>query len=218
MEQTGGFLANFGRLAGLTSIGLIISLWGREAEPSAPYVPANCNRGELTVFPHEGQALVIPLPPGLRCVGFSPDGKSVLATDGAKPTPKPRGWLRIEFNPTRVSAADSAVSMQGNRSPDGKWVADLEDRRQRLVIRDAHDPTQTRIFGHGGMMKPTWSPDSRYLVLEKWQLRCGLNFDVEVPETLEILDTKTRKRSVVRSSRCKVQFGVNGFVSSDITR
>jgi hypothetical protein len=65
-------------------------------------------------------------------------------------------------------------------------------------------------------MMPAWSPDSRYLVLEKWQWRCGVNFDVEVPETLEILDVTKHKRSTVQSSSCKVQFGVNGFISSGI--
>jgi hypothetical protein len=127
--------------------------------------------------------------------------------------------VRIEFNPTRVTAADPAVSMQGNRSPDGKWEADFEHRRRgRLVLRDTQDPTRIRVLGRGGTMEPTWFPDSRYLLLEKWQWRCGVNFDVEVPETLEILDIKKRKRSEVKTSRCKVKFGVNGFVSSDIAR
>jgi WD40-like Beta Propeller Repeat len=145
------------------------------------------------------------------------DGKSVFAFDATKPKTQPRRLLKVEFNPTRVSTVDSAASMQGSRSPDGKWAADL-DRWQKLVLRDAHDPTRTKALGNGGVMEPTWSPDSRYLVLEKWQWRCGVNFDVEVPETLEILDTRTRKRSTVQSSRCKVQFGVNGFVSSDIVQ
>jgi hypothetical protein len=216
MEQTGGLPANFRRLASLVFIGLSVSLCGHARVLPIPYIPANCNRGTLTLFPPAGQALVVPLPPNLSCVGFSPDGKSVFAIDVTEPKAKPRRLLRIEFNPTRVSATDSAVSMQGNRSPDDKWLADLDDQRQRLVLRNAHDPTRTKFLGHGGVMEPTWSPDSRYLVLEKWQWRCGVNFDVEVPETLEILDTRTLKRAAVQSSRCKVQFGVNGFVSSDI--
>jgi hypothetical protein len=215
MEQTGRHPGKHRRLAGWMFLVLAVSSRGRAGAPPDQYIPANCNGRELTLFPSGGQALVVPLPPQLSCVGFSTDGKSVFVTDVAKPKGEPRNLLRIEFNPTRVSAADSPVSMQGNRSPDGKWVADLR-HRGRLVLRDAHDPTRTKSLGGGGVMTPAWSPDSRYLVLEKWQWRCGVNFDVEVPETLEILDTTNRKRSTVESSRCKVQFGVNGFVNSNI--
>ncbi len=166
-----------------------------------------------------GHALVVSLPSGLNCEGFSPDGKSVFASEVAKPKGEPRNLVRIEFNPTRVSAAEPAFSMQANRSPDGEWEADFEHRRRgRLVLRDAHDLTRSRILGRGGIMRPAWSPDSKYLLLEKWQWRCGFNFDVEVPETLEIFDIKTHKRSTVQSSLCQVQFGVNGFLSSDIAR
>jgi len=217
MEHIGGLSANYRRLVGMVFIGLAVSSWGRERVPAVPYIPANCNRKELTLFPPEGKALVVPLPPDLICVGFSADGKSVFAIDVTKPKEDQASLLRIEFNPTRVSAADSAVSMQGDRSPDGKWVADLDNHgRGKLVLRDAHDATQTKVFGRGGIMKPAWSPDSRYLVLEKWQWRCGFNLDVEVPEKLVILDITNRKRSEVRSSRCTVQFGVNGFLRRDI--
>jgi hypothetical protein len=215
MEQTGWLPPNYRRLAGLVFIGLAVSSWG-DGLPAVSYIPANCAGKELTLFPPVGKALVVPLPPDLSCVGFSPDGKSVFANDVAKTKADQRSLLRIEFNPTRVSAADSAVSMQGDRSPDGKWVADLDHQRGQLVLRDAHDPTRAKALGRGGIMAPAWSPDSRYLVLEKWQWRCGVNFDVEVPETLEILDVAKHKRSTVQSSSCKVQFGVNGFISSDI--
>jgi hypothetical protein len=216
MEQTGWLSPNYRRSAGIVFIGLVVSWCGRAGSPAVSYIPANCNGAELTLFPGVGKALVVPLPPGLSCVGFGSDGKSVFARDVAKPKGDQRSLLRIELNPTRVSAADSEVSMQGIRSPDGKWVADLDHRRRKLALRDSKDPARTTALGRSGIMLPAWCPDSRYLVFEKWQWRCGLNFDVEMPETLEILDVTKHKRSTVQSSACKVQFGVNGFVSSDV--
>jgi hypothetical protein len=207
---------NCGRSVALLFFGFTASTWCRDRSTIEPYIPANCDRQVLTIFPLEGAAVVVRLPATLDCVGFSLDGKSVLAFDTARPKARVRDVVRVEFNPTRVTVAASPIAMQGNRSPDGKWVADLVDRWGRLVLRDASNPTKTRALGRGGIMAPVWSPDSRHLVLEKWQWRCGVNFDVEIPETLEILDVQTRKRSTLESSRCQVQFGVNGFVSAEI--
>jgi len=182
---------------------------------SYPYIPANCKGNELTLFLSGQQTVVVslPLPASFECVGFSSDGKSVFATSHEHPT----DLQRIEFNPTHISPACSNVSMQGNPSPDGKWTAEL-NVREKLVLVETGDASHTQALGRGGIMKPAWSPDSRYLLLERWQWRCGINFDVEVPETLEMLDIMNRKRSVVKSSRCKVQFGVNGFVDGNVVR
>jgi hypothetical protein len=209
---------NCGRSVALLFFGFVASTLCRDRTTIERYIPANCDRQVLTIFPLKGTAVVVRLPVALECIGFSLDGKSVFAVDTSKPKATGRNVVRVEFNPTRVTVAGSPISMQSNRSPDGKWVADLDDRREKLVLRDASDPTNTRALGHGGTMAPVWSPDSRHFVLEKWQWRCGVNFDVEVPETLEIFDVQTRKRSTLGSSRCQVQFGVNGFVSAEIAR
>src|SRR5580658_459062 len=108
MEQAVVLPANLRRLASLAFIGLAVSLCGSDG--SLSYIPANCNGGELTLFPPVGQALVVSLPPDLKCVGFSPDGKSVFAVGIATPKGDQRSLSRIEFNPIRVSAADAAVS------------------------------------------------------------------------------------------------------------
>ena len=158
MEQACGVRGDGRRLAGVVFICLAGSSWGRNAAPAVPYIPANCNRKEVTVFPSVGNARVIPLPPGLSCVGFSAEGKSVFAIDLAKPRGDQHSLLKVEFNPTRVSEPDPAASMQSNRSPDGKWVADLDN--EKLILRDAHDVTRTKGLGRGGIMEPAWSPDS----------------------------------------------------------
>jgi hypothetical protein len=207
---------NCGRLVVLLFFGFVASTLCRDRTNIEQYAAANCDRQVLTIFPVKGAAVVLRLPATLDCVGFSLDGKSVLAVDLSKPKAKVRNVVRVEFNPTRVSVAGSQIAMQSNRSPDGRWVADLDGQRGKLVLRAASDPSQTKAFGPGGIMAPGWSLDSRYLLLEKWQWRCGVNFDVEVPETLEILDVQTRKRSTLKSSRCQAQFGVNGFVSTEI--
>jgi hypothetical protein len=155
MEQIGEFPAKFRLWAGIVFVGLAVPLWGSDEVSAVPYIPANCSGNELTLFPLAGKALVVPLPNNLSCVGFSPDGKSVFATDGPKPkVDHSRGLLKIEFNPVRTSVADSAVSMQGILSPDGRWAVDLPDHRGRLVLRDTHNATRTKTFGRAGTMKP----------------------------------------------------------------
>jgi hypothetical protein len=139
VEKPGGIPAAGRRLASLALIGLAVSLWARDEAPPVPHVPANCDRGTLTLFPPTGPTLVVPLPTDLSCAGFSPDGRSIFAIDVTKPKVTPRSLLRIEFNPSRVSAADSSVSMQGSRSPDGKWLADHDHRREIGIAGRAKD-------------------------------------------------------------------------------
>src|SRR5579862_6040274 len=104
MKQTWRPPAKYRRLAGWMFLVLAVSSRGRAGAPPDQYILANCNGKELTLFPSRGQALAVPLPPDLSCVGFSTDGKSVFVIDVTKPKGEPRNLLRIEFNPTRVSA------------------------------------------------------------------------------------------------------------------
>jgi Tol biopolymer transport system component len=101
-------------------------------------------------------------------------------------------------------------------SPDGQRIAAIEDsKRQRLFLIDPTTSSRRRILSYCPI-RPTWSPDSRYILLQKWYLfRCGFSLDVEGPATLQTLDVKTGKKSTIRSSKCEVQ-GVTGWVSREL--
>jgi hypothetical protein len=62
---------------------------------------------KLTVFPPAHNPITIPLPSGLGCTGFSPDGKSLYAREavnaGAMRELLAASVVRIQFNPTRAS-------------------------------------------------------------------------------------------------------------------
>ena len=204
------------------------TLHGRDRTAPNPYLPAHCGTQDLTLFPLKGKAVTIPLPLGLRCVGFSLDGKSLyaMAVDKANSEgDKGRsGLLKIEFNPTRVSpvanslglvsVANSAIPLQQDTwSPDGKWSF-YTRVRGILVLTDARDPARRRVLGR--RRAEAWSPDSRYLLLEKSQWRCGIYFDVEGPGTLEMVNLESWKRLTIQSSQCQVESGVSGWASIEV--
>lgn len=100
----------------------------------------------------------------------------------------------------------------GAWAPDGKWIAALEGKRSRLFLIDPSNISYRRCLGGtGGGVH--WSPDSRYLLLFKDQLLCGFYF-----YSMETLEVATGKRSVVRSSRCKIEGGPSGWVDSGTVR
>jgi hypothetical protein len=185
------------------------------------YVPAHCYRS-LTVFPAQGHEITVSLPSGLECVGFSIDGSQLYA----RPIPHVGTSsdsnlveMYIFLNGRALGLSppghhpDPRPRLQGDSiSPDGLWTFE-KSRKDRLSINDQTRFSNTRALGRGGVMGPAWAPDSHYLLVERWQLRCGLNLDVEVPETLEKIDVRTRKRSIIPNSQCKIQGGVNGWVS-----
>jgi hypothetical protein len=103
-------------------------------------------------------------------------------------------------------------------SPDGKRIAVMESaNRGRVYLLDPSDMSQQRIL-HSGYhrMTPVWSPDSHYLVRGRLQLRCGIYFDEDPPFTLEIDDVETGKRTLIRSSRCKMEGESVGWLSTDL--
>ena len=93
-------------------------------------------------------------------------------------------------------------------SPDGRWIAATSDA-DRIVLIDATDTGRRRNLGSSGGARLHWSPDSKYLLLSKSQLRCALDLYFE---SLQTLDVKTGKRSLVPSSRCEVGDGNVGWI------
>jgi WD40 repeat protein len=85
-------------------------------------------------------------------------------------------------------------------SPDGKWIAAAIGEEGRIMIIDAADPTRRRKLGkEDGPL--VWSPDSRYLLQLRSQFSCT---PTVFGESLEIIDTFTGERSLVRSSHCQI--------------
>jgi hypothetical protein len=98
-------------------------------------------------------------------------------------------------------------------SPDGKWLAAMNDiKHPKLILFDAHGLTHQRSLGasDGGLY---WSPDSRYLLLLKDELRCGFFSEFY---SMETLDVQAFRRRIVKSSRCQISGGISGWVSKEI--
>ena len=135
----------------------------------------------------------------------SPDGARLLAKHN-------RRWELINL-PDGSTQVLSDKTWGAALSPDGKWIAVLCDyNHTRLKLLDASDLSLKRNLGgaNGGLY---WSPDSRFLLLYKDQLRCGL---LAYYYSIEILDVQTGQRNVPKSSRCAILGGVGGWVSNEI--
>lgn len=99
-------------------------------------------------------------------------------------------------------------------SPDGKWIAMLDNTRNYgISLMDASDFSKRRHLGNTDDQELVWSPDSRYLLLWKSELLCGGYFG-----TFEILDVNTGGRAAIQSSRCAVNLMTAGWVSEELTR
>src|SRR5271170_1051053 len=93
-------------------------------------------------------------------------------------------------------------------SPDGKRIAAAVGERGRIVIIDAADPTRRRKLGkEDGPL--VWSPDSRYLLQLRSQFSC---IPTVFGESLEIIDTFTGERSLVKSSHCQIIRGATAWL------
>lgn len=93
-------------------------------------------------------------------------------------------------------------------SPDGKWVAALENGgRERTVLMDASNFVRRRILGTSDL---EWSPDSRYLLGWKKHDLCGPDLG-----TLQMIDIENGKVTAINSSRCRVNQATTGWLSTE---
>jgi hypothetical protein len=100
-------------------------------------------------------------------------------------------------------------------SPDGKWIAALSfsDKLEIELIR-ASDFAVRRKFD-GGSARLQWSPDSRYLLVMTRGL-CGLGTGYF--GSLQTLDIQSGQRSLISSSKCKVNLMSTGWVDDDVLK
>lgn len=94
----------------------------------------------------------------------------------------------------------------GSWSPDGKWLAVMREGSEDTVLLDARTLSRRRSIGRTSLR---WSPDSRYLLNEKFPLLCGLG---EIG-TLETVDVNTGVRREIASSRCQINMATLGWVN-----
>jgi DNA-binding beta-propeller fold protein YncE len=151
-------------------------------------------------------------------ISLSPDGERAVAADG-------RDLELIDLANGTVKSLGSEFSTGTLRagaswSPDGKRIAVMESANAgRVFLLEPSDLSRQRAL-HSGyhQMTPVWSPDSRYLVRSRLQLRCGISFDEDPPFTLEIVDVESGKRALIRGSSCKMEGGSTGWLSTDLVR
>jgi hypothetical protein len=146
---------------------------------------------------------------GIRsdCGGdVSPDGKRMLGNQDNR--------LFLFDLETDSGRALGAHLRSGVWSPDGRWIAATSDA-DRIVLIDASDTSRQRSLGSSNGSPIFWSPDSRYLLLLKPSLRCTPTLYFE---SLQILEVRNGKRSVIRSSRCEVSGGYAGWMDLGAVR
>ncbi len=139
----------------------------------------------------------------------SPSGEQAVALHNGR-----LGFL--DFVKRTSKPFESPDFWTGAWAPDGKWIAALDNSgKSRLFLIDPSDLSHRRQLGAtgGGVI---WSPDSRYLLLFKQQLRCGLGFGYFY--SMETIEVATGARSIVPSSQCRIQGGASGWVNTDAVR
>lgn len=178
--------------------------------------------GTVEVDPSSGTTRTVLAGTYPNCGGgggaVSPDGKRALTYAGSE--------LSVIDLETRVvrpiknvggGIGLKEVRMRGqiNWSPDGSWISAILDQDKILLI-DASDTSRRKRLGSSHRGFVVWSPDSKYLLLQKSQLGCGLTFGFF--ESLEILEVETGRRTVVKSSRCEIGPGYVGWVDPSVVR
>jgi WD40 repeat protein len=133
-----------------------------------------------------------------RHLSLSPDGKRAVATHNE----------HVELIDVERGLAEP---LQGELfiaawSPDGKWLAAVErGENGNTILMDAKTLTRQRNLGPSEL---DWSPDSHYLLGFK---PCGPHSG-----TLEAIDVQSGKRTIIESSKCRINQATTGWVSNDV--
>jgi len=129
-----------------------------------------------------------------------------IAPDAKRAAASHDGRLEvIDLVQSRVELLDAAFYIAA-WSPDGKWLAALENRESgRTILMDATTLQRRRMLGPSEL---DWSPDSHYLLGLK---SCDSDYG-----TIEVIDVETGDRMAVDSSKCQINQATAGWVSSDI--
>ncbi len=167
---------------------------------------AECGAFEIDPEAGTSRALHIGTDGGGTLGPVSPDGKRVLSHRGNQ-----LNLLDLETGIAHLLRADLKW---GSWSPDGRWIAAISDTG-RIVLIDATETTRRRSLGSSGHGPVFWSPDSKFLLRVKSQLRCTLTLYFE---SLEVLSVESGKRRVIKSSRCEITGGEVGWIDPENVR
>jgi hypothetical protein len=174
--------------------------------------PYQCGSFEIDPTAGTSRTLRSGTSPGCGGAGgpVSPDGKKAVGYKG-----KELGIVDLQTGAVQAVNGVSAGNLpdfgswtsDGSWSPDGKWLAAVSGGK--VILIDAMNPSHHRSLGAAGDAGLVWSPDSKYLLLQRSQLSCGL---LSMSESLEALEVGTGKRTMIKSSHCEVYAGWHGWV------
>ena len=88
-------------------------------------------------------------------------------------------------------------------SPDGRWIAALDT--EHTVLINALALSQRRVLPKSEVI---WSPDSRSILASRSAMLCGPDFG-----TLRLIDIESGRTSIIRSSTCRINQLVFGWVN-----
>jgi WD40 repeat protein len=161
--------------------------------------------GDYEIDPQSGTRRVLRLGrPNCRTVlgDISPDGKRVLSTNGGK-----LSLMDLETGAVRPLGVG-----RGKWSPDGQQIAVSGDGE--IVLLQAGNLSRRKRLGSSSVSDDlAWSPDSKYLLVTKNDIRC---FMLKDAETLLVLDVRNGHRRVVEGGRCAVTLPTFGWVDPEI--
>ncbi|HEV8146950.1 MAG TPA: hypothetical protein VGP79_11235 [Bryobacteraceae bacterium] len=141
----------------------------------------------------------------------SPDGTEVLGSSGGNlcRINLKDGTVDVVAGVGGLGRGDVAWFRKVAWSPDGRWIVALANGR--IVLINAQERSRPKDLGVSGSGTVSWSPDSKYLLLNK---RCRAFFGYF--ESLETLDGGTRWRSEIKNSQCKIGGGWIGWIDQRI--
>jgi WD40-like Beta Propeller Repeat len=141
-------------------------------------------------------------------ISLSTDGKRAVAWEGRR--------LIVDLIDLDSGAHKSIGRGElASWSPDGKWIAmlDVTSKKDHVLLLDATDFSRRKDLGPTDGLTLAWSPDSRYLLLWDLGVRCLIT-GFGYWGSLEVVDVQSGDRSVIDSSRCKVNNSTGGWVSN----
>jgi hypothetical protein len=181
---------------------LIVSGWSK-----------TLGRGECGAYeidPKTGQSDAMLIGTHPSCGG----GAGVVSPDSRRLLTYSSGELRVVDLVTGTSELIGKAGGFGAWSPDGRWLAGFLERAgsRELVLIDAVNFAKRRGLGIAPANgRPVWSPDSKELLVERSQSRCG-----DLLSSLEVVNVESGRRTPVPSSKCEIYTGIAGWVDGSV--
>jgi hypothetical protein len=139
------------------------------------------------------------------------------STDGTRLVAHRRSGLAVIELATGGAQALSPELIRGAWSPDGKWLAVIDEAGNRTDLLDSKSLKRQRALPPSNAQ---WSPDSRYLLGARrglWAALTALSPScLGYWSTLVAVDATTGREQTIASSACKVNLGTTVWVDREI--